>query len=50
MGLGASAPARPVKKSTTGMSFVGNRTDRIALQKKARGLRNAKQRLFPPAS
>src|SRR3954470_6726367 len=34
MGIGASAPARPRKKSTTGMSFVGNRTDRIALQKK----------------
>ena len=28
------------------MSFVGNRTDRIALQKKARGLRHAKQRLI----
>ena len=34
MGIGASAPAHPVQKSTTKMSFVGNRTDHIALQKR----------------
>ena len=45
----AARPKAPLEKKIANASFVGNRTERFALQKNW-GCRDAEQRVFPSTS